>query len=110
MSKLKEAYDILDEFEADDLEASMTVSPLGHCFTLHQCELRRFALWFIHSHSGATGVFWPNCRVAYFRLRAKMTDASSKINVRRLKEGDLLIEIVVHCALLGLVFLVLGRS
>ena len=33
VSKLKEAYDILDEFEADDLEASMKVSSPGH-FTL----------------------------------------------------------------------------
>ena len=39
-----------------------------------------------------------------------MTDASSKIDVRRQKVGDLLIPILVHCALLGLVFLVLGRS
>ena len=39
-----------------------------------------------------------------------MTDASSKIDVRRLKVVDLLIKILVHCALLCLVFLVLGRS
>ena len=39
-----------------------------------------------------------------------MTDASSKIDDRRLKVGDLLIQILVHCALLGLVHLVLGRS
>ena len=39
-----------------------------------------------------------------------MTDASSMIDVRRLKVGDLLLKILVHCALLGLVFLVLGRS
>ena len=37
-----------------------------------------------------------------------MTDANSKIGVHRLKVGDLLIKILVHCALLGLVFL--GRS
>ena len=39
-----------------------------------------------------------------------MTDASSKTDVRRLKVGDLLIKILVDCALLGLVFLDLGRS
>ena len=39
-----------------------------------------------------------------------MTDASSKIDVRRLKVGDLLLKILVHCALLCLVFLVLGRD
>ena len=39
-----------------------------------------------------------------------MTDASSKIGVRRLNVGDLLIKILVHCALLGLVFLVLSWS
>ena len=39
-----------------------------------------------------------------------MTNASSKIDFRRLKEGDLLIQILVHCELLDLVFLVLARS
>ena len=39
-----------------------------------------------------------------------MTDASSKIDVHRLKVGDLLLQILIHCALLGLVFPVLGRS
>ena len=39
-----------------------------------------------------------------------MTDAGSKIDVRRLKVGHLLIKILVHCALLGLVFPVLGQS
>ena len=39
-----------------------------------------------------------------------MTDVSSKIGVSSLKVGDLLIQILVHCGLLGLVFLVLGRS
>ena len=39
-----------------------------------------------------------------------MTDASSKIDGRRLKVWDLIIKILVHCAILGLVFLVLGRS
>ena len=39
-----------------------------------------------------------------------MTDASGKIYVRRLKVGDLLIKIVVHCALLDLVFLILSRK
>ena len=39
-----------------------------------------------------------------------MTDASSKIDVRRLKVGYLLIQILVHCALLCLVFIVLGQS
>ena len=39
-----------------------------------------------------------------------MTDASSKVDVRRLKVEDLLIQTLVHCALLCLVFLVLGRS
>ena len=44
-----------------------------------------FCLRFIHSHSGATGVFLPFCRVVYFRCGAKLTDASSKIDVRRLE-------------------------
>ena len=40
-----------------------------------------------------------------------MTDASSKIYVRRLKVGDLLIQIIlVRCELLGLVFHVIGQS
>ena len=44
-----------------------------------------------------------------------MTDANSKIDVRRLKVGNLLFKIVVgqHCALgllCGLAFLFLGRS
>ena len=73
-------------------------------------RLRRFALQFIVSHNSATGVFWPKCHVVYFRFEAKMTDANSNIDVRRLKVGDLLIKIFVHCALRGLVFLVLGRS
>ena len=34
-------------------------------------QLRRFALAFIHSHSGATGVFWLICRGVYFRFGAK---------------------------------------
>ena len=38
-----------------------------------------------------------------------MADASSKIDVRKQKVGDLLIQILVLCAL-GLVFIVLGRS
>ena len=63
---------------------------------------QRFAQWFIHSQNGAIGVFWPKCRIVYFRFGAKMTDASSKIDVPRLKEGDLLIRILVHCAFIGL--------
>ena len=39
-----------------------------------------------------------------------MTDANSKIDVRRLKMKDLLTKLLVHCALLCLVFLVLGRD
>ena len=39
-----------------------------------------------------------------------MTDASNKIDVRRLQVGDLLLKILVQCCgLLGLVFLVLVR-
>ena len=38
-----------------------------------------------------------------------MTDASSKIDIRMLNVWDLLIQVVVHCSLIGLVFLVLGR-
>ena len=34
-------------------------------------KLRRFALAYIHSHSGATGVFWLICRGVYFRFGAK---------------------------------------
>ena len=59
---------------------------------------------FVHSHRGATGIFLPICHVVYFRCGAKLTDPSSKIDVRRLNVGDLLIQICVHC----LVFLVLG--
>ena len=39
-----------------------------------------------------------------------MNDASSKIDCCRLNVADLLIQITVRCVLLGLVFLVLGRS
>ena len=40
-----------------------------------------------------------------------MTDASSKIDVRRLKVGDLLLKrFSTTCCILGLVFLVFGRS
>ena len=39
-----------------------------------------------------------------------MTDASSKIAVGRLKVGYLLIQILAHCVLLGLVFLVLAPA
>ena len=73
-------------------------------------QLRRFALRFFHSHSGATGVFCLICRIVYFRCAANLIAASSKIGVRRLKVRDLLIKIYVHCALLCLAFLVLGRS
>ena len=50
-------------------------------------DLRRFALWYIYSFSGATGVFWLKCRFLYLRFGAKMTDASSKIDVHRLRVG-----------------------
>ena len=73
-------------------------------------QLRHFALRFIHSHSGATGVFRLKCHFAYFQFAVKMADAISKIEVCRLKVGDLIIKILVHFTLLGLVFLVLGRS
>ena len=61
-------------------------------------KLRRLALRFIHSHIATTGVFWPNCRVVYFQLEAKVTDAISKIDVRRPKVVGLLInyEYIVH--------------
>ena len=61
-------------------------------------------------HSVATDVFWLKSRLVCFRFGAKMTEASSKIDVRRLKVGELLIQILVHCALLDLVSLVLGWS
>ena len=35
-------------------------------------------------------VFWQKCSIVNFRLGAKVTDASSRIDVRRLKVGDLL--------------------
>ena len=73
-------------------------------------ELRRFALRFFHSHSGATGVFCLICRTVYFRCAANLIVPSSKIGVFWLKVRDLLIKICVHCALLCLAFLVLGRS
>ena len=37
-------------------------------------QLRRFALRFIHSHSGATGVFLQICRFVYFRCAASQSD------------------------------------
>ena len=64
-----------------------------------QQQLRLFALQFIHSHSGATGVFWLKCHAVYFKFGDKITDASSKINIRRLEVGDLLIKVFVHCTL-----------
>ena len=60
-------------------------------------ELRRFALRFTHSHSGATGVLWSKCRFVYFRFGAKMTGASSKIDVRRLKVEDTNTNISTFC-------------
>ena len=85
---------------------------MGDLFILTQ----RFLVTCKHSKFGEVvsvllnGLF---IRIAYkFRFGAKMTDASSKINVSRLKVGDLLIRILVglHSAFLGLVFHVLGRS
>ena len=35
-------------------------------------QLGRFALRFIHSHNGATGVFWLKCFVGHFRFEAEM--------------------------------------
>ena len=57
--------------------------------------MRHFALRFIHSNSGATGVFLPICCVVYllYICGANLTDASSKIDVRRPKVGDLLLKI-----------------
>ena len=82
--------------------------PLPHI--LLTCQLRRSALRFFHSHSGATGVFCLICQTVYFRCAANLIAASGKICVRRLRVGDLLIKISLHCALLCLAFLVLGRS
>ena len=65
-------------------------------------QLRRFALRFIHSHSGATDVFWLQCRFVYFRMEPRW---QTRV-VRSMFAGWIL----VHCAILGLVFLVLGRS
>ena len=76
---------------------------------LRQTHWKCFALRFINSHSSGTGVFRLKSRIVYFRFGANMTDASSKIDVRRLKVRDILIIISVHCALPGLVFLVLNR-
>ena len=45
-------------------------------------KLRHFALRFVHSHSGATGVCLPICRVVYVRCGAKLPDVSSKIDGR----------------------------
>ena len=72
-------------------------------------QLSLFALRFFHLHSGATGVFCLICRTD-FRCAANLIAASTNIGVRRLKVRDLLITICVHCALLCLAFLVLGRS
>ena len=73
-------------------------------------QLRRSTLRFFHSHSSATGVFCLICRTVYFRCAPNLIAASGEICIRRLKVGDLLIQIVLHCALLCLAFLVLGRS
>ena len=60
-------------------------SPPHHTFMLQILQqLRRFAVLSVHSQSGATAVFWLECSVVYFRFGAKMTDGSSKIDVRRL--------------------------
>ena len=75
-----------------------------------QCSVEAFCSSVYPSHSSATGVFWLNCRVVYFRFGAEMTYASSKMYVRRLKVGYLLIQILVHCALVCLVFFVRSRS
>ena len=68
-------------------------------FVFHLLKLRRFArLRFIHSHSDAISFVLPICRVVYFRCEA---GASSKIDVRRLKVGELLIKIFVHCSIMS---------
>ena len=56
-------------------------------------QLRHFALRLILSHI----VFLPICRVVYFRCGVKLTYSGSKIDVRRLKVEDLLIQILVQC-------------
>ena len=85
-------------------------SSSAHTFSIEPIQLRRSALRFFHSHSGATGVFCLIYRTVYFRCAANLIAASGKICVRRLKVGDLLITILLHCALLCLALLVLGRS
>ena len=65
---------------------------------LSSIQLRRSALRFFHSHSGATGAFCLICRTVYFRCAANLIAASDKICVRRLKVGGLLIKIVLPCA------------
>ncbi len=59
---------------------------------------------------GAPLAFLANLSLCILPVGAKMTDASSKIDVRRLKMGDLLIKILIHRALLCLLFHVLSRS
>ena len=72
--------------------------------------IEAFSLRFIHSHSGATGVFWLQCRIVYFRLgESKVHPAAAHIN-HILSIGDVFIIISVNCALQSLVYLVLGRS
>ena len=69
-------------------------------------QLRHFTLCGLFIRTAAPLVF-PGQSVVF---GAKMTDAISKIDVRRLKVGDLLLKILVYCPFLGLVYLVLGRA
>ena len=48
--------------------------------------------------------------VALFTSGWSQDETASKINVRNMKVGDLQIQILVHCALPFLVFLVLGTD
>ena len=74
------------------------------------CQLRRFNLGVIQSRRAGHWRFLAKVSGCVLPLGANMTDVSSKIDVRRLKVGDLLTNVLVNCALLGLVFLVLGRD
>ena len=64
---------------------TFTHRPVAHRTVAHRTyQSRRSALPFFHSHSDATGVFWPICRTGYFRFEAEIrnADASNNIDVR----------------------------
>ena len=79
-----------------------------------EVQLRRFATWFIYSHSGATGIDflatlsrcilpgWSHADRREHQDQRSQAETGGFTNTNSSRP--------LHCALLGIVFLVLGRS